>query len=90
MLESESMESLSREKRDLRRKNIVVDHIDDPVRCPECGKEARKGQGVDLPIGSLAGVRNGELTTGRLGRAYCETPECSFHTHDDFIFWSVG
>lgn len=71
----------------------TAEYVDDPVLCPECGKEARKGTGVERPIVPLDDLmknalsRSGGVTRAdeSLGKAYCENPKCPVHY--DFITW---
>ena len=67
---------------------VEVDYVDDPVRCPECRKEARKGAGVERPGVPLTDTKSKESTSECVGRAYCENLECSLHARNDWIDWS--
>ena len=66
--------------------DVVVDCVDDPVPCPECDQEMRKGMGVNLPTMPLSELKNNEYTTECFGQAYCENQECP--RHSDVVFWA--
>ena len=67
-----------------------VRYENDPVKCPECKQEVRKGKGVhaaSLPTSDSA-TPNPATTNiwGIWGKAYCENQECPVSS--DFIDWS--
>ena len=65
----------------------IVDYADDPVECPKCGQELRKGRGWKWPtIPQSSITKNAQNATSTLGSAYCDNPECSLS--DDLISWS--
>lgn len=66
---------------------VEVDYEDDPVPCPECHQETRKGVGCDKPTVSLSSLKTVEASSA-VGKAYCENPNCSLSSRDEFITWS--
>ena len=63
--------------------NVQVETRDADVPCPDCKQTARKNTYPDRPWSET--IKNAEDTTGLIGMAFCDNPECPYR---DPIHWS--